>query len=126
MCKETKRLGVSMSTVEQARSYVLRLMEHEVKGWGDQDNALSRLEARYGLPFWSLNNLRIGRAKTVEAGLYQRIRAAYLDLCERQVAKLQHEIEVERVLGTDDTLEDLESEAAALAARIAEKRTRLK
>lgn len=108
-----------MSTVEEAGNYVRRMVENETRGWGDSENALSRLEARYGLPFWSLNRLRTGRAKTVEAGMFARIRAAYLDLCERQVVKLQHEISIEKALGEDDTIEDLEREARALAARIA-------
>lgn len=50
---------------------------------------------------------------TVEA----RLRAAYLDLCERQVAKLQHEIAITRATG-DDTLEDLVAEADRLAQKI--------
>ena len=61
-------------------------------------------------------------AKTVEAGLFARIRAAYLDLCERQVSKLQHEIALEKAMNEDDTLEDLEREASRLAARIAQKK----
>lgn len=127
-CRETEyfkqKLGHEvMSSTDVAGDYVRWMIEHETRGWGDQSNALSRLEARYGLPFWSLLNLKSGRAKTVEAGLYGRIRAAYLDLCERQVAKLQHEIAIEKALTEDDTLEDLEREARRLAARIAEKKT---
>lgn len=111
-----------MSSAEMAAGYVRRMVETETKGWGDQESALNRLEARYGLPFWSLNNLRTGRAKTVEAGLFSRIRGAYLDLCERQVARLQHEIAIEKALNEDDTLEDLEREARRLAARIQAKK----
>lgn len=111
-----------MSSAEMAAGYVRHMVEAETRGWGDQENALSRLEARYGLPFWTLNHIRTGRAKTVEAGLFARIRGAYLDLCQRQVAKLQHEISVEKALNEHDTLEDLEREARALAARIAAKK----
>lgn len=75
-----------------------------------------------GLPFWTLQNLRTGRAKTVEAGIFARIRGAYIDLCERQVRQLQHEISVEKALNDDDTLEDLEREAAQLLARVAAKK----
>lgn len=126
-CRETEsfkqKLGrEGMSSSDVAGSYVRRMIEHETRGWGDQHNALSRLEARYGLPFWSLRNLKSGRAKTVEAGLYARIRAAYIDLCERQVTKLQHEISIEKAMNEDDALEDLDREAAALAARIAAKK----
>ena len=123
-CRETVHQERKvMSSAELAAGYVRRMVATETRGWGDTDNALARLEARYGLPFWSINNIRTGRAKTVEAGLFGRIRAAYLDLCERQVAKLQHDIAVEKALNEDDTLEDLEREAAALAARIATKRS---
>lgn len=111
-----------MSSAEAATVYVRRMIESETRGWGDNDNAVSRLGARYGLPYWTLNNLRTGRAKTVEAGVFARIREAYIDLCERQVAKLQHEIAIEKALGNDEHLESLEVEASALAAKIKAKR----
>lgn len=118
-CKEFEHEEREMSSADVASDYVRRMVEQESKGWGDQENALSRLEARYGLPFWSLNHIRTGRAKTVEAGLFARIRGAYLDLCERQITKLQHEVAVEKALNNDDSLQDLEREAEELAARIA-------
>jgi hypothetical protein len=49
---------------------------------------------------------------------------AYVDLCERQVSKLQHEIAIEKAMG-DDLLEDLGAEAAALAAKIAARKQAL-
>lgn len=122
MCRKSQREVREMSSAELATGYVRRMVEKEVRGWGDQDSALSRLEQRYGLPFWTLQNLRTGRAKTVEAGIFARIRGAYIDLCERQVRQLQHEISVEKALNDDDTLEDLEREAAQLLARVAAKK----
>ncbi|TDR28885.1 hypothetical protein [Aquamicrobium defluvii] len=122
-CRESQhqeRKVSSSATI--AAGYVRRMVEKETKGWGDQNNAMSRLERRYGLPFWSLNNLRTGRAKTVEAGLFTRIRSAYLDLCEREIAKLQHELSVEKALNPDDDLSDIEAEALALAEKIAAKK----
>lgn len=115
---------VSTGMAEAAGGYVRRMVATEAKGWGDQANAQKRLGDRYGLPFWALDHLRTGRAKTVEAGLFARIRASYVDLCERQVARLQHEIALEKAMTCDDTLEDLEREAQALAARIAAKKAR--
>lgn len=100
------------------------MVEREARGWGDQGPAQERLEVRYGLPFWSLERLRSGQAKTIDAGLFARIRAAYLDVCERQVANLQHEIAVEKAMNEDDSLADLEREAAALAAKIKAKKAR--
>lgn len=121
-CRESKSKEREMSTAEMASGYVRRMVEKEVRGWGDQENALMRLQQRYSLPFWSLQNLRTGRAKTVEAGLFSRIRAAYLDVCEQQVRQLQHEISIEKALHSDDTIEDIEREAAQLAARVAAKK----
>lgn len=122
-CRETQqKVHEVMSSADVASGYVRRMVEKETRGWGDQDSALTRLEARFGIPFWSLNNIRTGRAKTVEAGLFARIRGAYLDLCERQVAKLQHEIAIEKALTEDDTLEDLEAQALALALKIKTRR----
>jgi hypothetical protein len=115
---------VTAGLADAAGGYVRRMVATEAKGWGDQANAQKRLEDRYGLSFWALEHLRTGRAKTIEAGLFARIRAAYVDLCERQVVKLQHEIAVEKAISGDDTLEDFEREAASLAARIQAKKAR--
>lgn len=117
---------MSAELVETAGIYVRRMIEREARGWGDQAQAQTRLEMRYGIPFWTLERLRTRRAKTVEAGVFARIRAAYLDLCERQVAKLQHEIAIERAMTGDDSLSDLEHEAEALAQKIAEKKARMR
>jgi len=123
-CRENQYQEREVSSAEMATGYVRRMVETEAKGWGDQDNAMARLEVRYGISFWSLNNLRTGRAKTIEASLFARIRGAYLDLCSRHVAKLQHEISIEKALNSDDTLADLESEAERLAAKIAAAKAR--
>jgi hypothetical protein len=120
---QSQERKVSTALVDQAGGYVRRMVEREAKGWGDQAQAQARLESRYGIPFWALERLRTGRAKTVEAGLFARVRAAYLDLCQQQVARLQHEIAIEKALNEDDTLEDLEREAGRLAARIQAKKT---
>jgi len=109
-----------MSSADVATGYVRRMVEKETRGWGDQNSALHRIGDRYRLPFWTLNNLKTGRAKTVEAGLFDRIRAAYLDLCERQVRQLQHEIEIEKAKAEDAPFEDLAREAEELAARVAQ------
>lgn len=114
--------GKQMSSAQAAQLYVRGMIEVETRGWGDDDNALSRLGARYGLSKWTLNHLRTGRAKTVEAGVFARIRAAYLDLCERQVAKLQQQIAIEKAMGSDDHLEDLARQASDLAALVQAKK----
>ena len=125
-CRKTPYEDRKMSTATLAGDYVRRMVAHEAHGWGDQGAAQQRLGMRYGISWYQLDHLRTGQAKTVDAGLFARIRAAHLDLCERQVVNLQHEIAVERALNEDDTLADLEREAAHLAARISAKKARLK
>lgn len=109
----------TMGSADVAAGYVRRMVEKETRGWGDGNNALTRLARRYGLSHWTLNHLRTGRAKTVEAGVFARIKSAYLDLCERQIQKLQQEIAIEKALHHDDYFEGLEQEAEALAERLA-------
>ena len=116
--RESQNPEREMSTVEAAGGYVRRMVETEARGWGDQAQAQQRLEAKYGLPFWALEHLRTGRAKTVEAGLFARIMAAYLDLCERQVGKLLKEIAIEKAINEDDDIQHLERQAARLVAEI--------
>ncbi len=113
--------GVRMSAAV-ASNYVRRMVELETKGSGDTEGAMRRLEARFGLPYWSLWHLRGRRAKTVDADLFSRIRGAYLQYCEQQISTLQHELAVEKAVDPDDDLERLEAEAQELAAKIAERK----
>ena len=104
-------------SVEAATEYVRTMVQRESRGPGDLDNAMNRLEARYGLPFWALWHLRRGRAKSVEASLLARIKGAYLDMCAKQAGNLLHEIEIEAAAGNDTDL-DLADALRALAAKI--------
>lgn len=104
-------------TVEAACDYASRLLEFEQRG-SDTDSALFRLEQRYGLSPNQIMHLRSRRAKSCDVSLFARLRAAYLDLCERQVSKLQHEIAITKATSDDDTLEDLVAEADRLAQKI--------
>lgn len=115
---------VQPMTVEAASYYASRLIEEEQRG-SDVEAALYRLEQRYGLSPNQVMHLRSRRAKSCDVGLFARLRSAYLDLCERQVGKLQHEIAITKAT-TDDDLEDLVREAADLAAKIQAKKAALK
>lgn len=107
-----------MSTAEVASGYVRRMVENETRGWGDTDNALTRLEAKYGLPFWSLQNLRTGRAKTVEATLYNRIKAAFVDHCGKHAARLLHEAQMAKAIDPDVDVAGIEDQIRALVAKL--------
>jgi hypothetical protein len=111
------RKEIPPMSVESATEYVRTMVQRESRGPGDIENALERLEARYGLPFWSLWYLRKGKAKTVETSLYARIKGAYLDMCQRQAKSLLREIELETAAG-NDTDQDLADRLRAIAAEI--------
>jgi hypothetical protein len=108
---------VQPMTVEAASDYASRLLDLEQRGSSDTEGALYRIEQRYGLSPNQIMHLRSRRAKSCDVSLFARIQGAYLDLCKRQVSKLQHEIAMTEAT-TDDALEDLAAEAAALAAKI--------
>jgi len=116
---------VPQMSVEAATEYVRTMVQRESRGPGDLDNAMNRIEQRYGLPFWTLWHLRKGKAKTVEASLLARIRAAYLDMCQRQASNLLHEIEMEAA-ADHDTDQDLADRLRAIAAEIEAKRAAVK
>jgi hypothetical protein len=112
-------------SVDAATDYVRTMVQRESHGPGDLDNAMRRLEAKYGLPFWTLWHLRKGKAKTVEASLLARIRGAYLDMCQRQASNLLHEIKMEAAAG-HDLDSDIAAELEAVLAKIHAKRAAVK
>lgn len=122
MCKETlqkKHLENDMNAATaatEARHYVREMVAKETRGWGDTLPALERLCARHKLSFWTLNNLRIGRAKTAEGGLLRRIKGAYLRECERQLLNVKHELE--GGLHGDAPHQDLMAEIQTLVAKV--------
>lgn len=74
------------------------------RGPGDLDNAMRSIERDYGLDYWFLYQLRYkrDRLKFLSVSVYERLKAAYQAECERQVRKLQHEIEItEKISGPD-------------------------
>jgi hypothetical protein len=109
-----------------ASEYVRTMIHRESTGPGDCERAMRKIEAKTGIGYWTLDHLRKRKAKTIDVSLFARVRAAYLDLCERQVSRLQEELKIEKAICGDDTLEDLEREAAQLVARIAAKRAELR
>lgn len=102
-----------------ASDYARLLVEKESRGHGDVEASMHRIEQRYGIGHWTLSHLRGGRAKSCDVNLFMRLRAAYLDLCESQVRRLQHEIEIEKARGSHASLEDIGAKAAALANEVA-------
>ena len=110
--------GMPVSSVASATRYVRRMAEIETRGFGDDEQALRRLEAKFGIGYWTLRYLKLGRAATVDSELLARLKAAYLSYVEQKVDTLQHELATERAIEPDADLELLEAQASELAAKI--------
>ncbi|MXN46079.1 hypothetical protein GR138_12850 [Shinella kummerowiae] len=111
--------SVDAFTPEMTAAYARKMVERESRGNGDQLNALDRVGRRCGMTARSLRRLINGETKDPGVSVFARVRAAYLDFCARQIAELQHEIEVEKArIGSDETFADLAAEAEVLAAKV--------
>ncbi len=84
--------------VEQAAEWANALVIRESRGPGDTENAMRRIEQRYGVPFNSLWSLRYRRPKNIVVGLFARLHAAYEAECERQMRKMAHELEITKTV----------------------------
>lgn len=125
MASQFSRISYPMSA-EAAATYIRSMVAREMRGPGDTGEAMHRIEAMYGIPFHTQEHLRKGKAKTCEITLFQRIRGSYLDHCERQIKKLEHElIIIERAAG-GAVDSDLLVEVEVLLAKIATQRGRTK
>ena len=125
MCRKSPH-GVQEMSTDMASDQINKMIGMESRGWGDQGLALERIARRYKLSHGTLDNIRTGRAKRIFADVRDGIRAAYLDMCAREVRKWQRELAVERAKGNvDHDLETMEREAADLASRIAARQARI-
>lgn len=120
-CKECQQKvqPVMSNAATEATGFVRRIVKEESTGWGDEAEALRRIAHGCKASFWTLNNLRIGRAKTVNADLRDRIREYFIDHCRRHAARLLRDAEMAAAKDdTNDVLRTVESEIRALAARL--------
>jgi hypothetical protein len=88
--------------VDEAAGWARQLTQSEARGPGDLESAWRRLEARYGVPWRTFWALRYRKPNEIATSLYARLQAAYRAECERQMRRLQHELEItERMAGAD-------------------------
>lgn len=93
------------------------MVDREARAAGDVESAMRRIEATYGLDYWSQYVCRYKRRVTADFAL--RLRGAYLDMIERSVRRDIETLKTERALGaTDAALESLIAEAETLLAKI--------
>ena len=102
------------ATVSEAVGWAESLLQRTYRGPGDTIEAASyRAEQKYGVPantFWAL---RYRKPNSILAHIYLRLKAAYEAECERQEARLRHELELAKALHGSPTLETAISEAEA-------------
>jgi hypothetical protein len=80
-----------MSGVADAQAWANELVRRESRGPGDMENAMRRLEARYGIPWRTFWQLRYRAPKDVFVGVFLQLKAAYDAEGIRQERLLAHE-----------------------------------
>ncbi len=107
------------SAASETAVFIRRMLSAESGGWGDEAQALRRLARLCQVSFWTLNNLRIGRARTVNADVRDRIRQAFVDHCRSHAARLLHDAEMVAASGSgNDALEDIANQIRALSVEL--------
>lgn len=85
--------------VDQAKWWTNGLIRSNHRGPGDTvDAALHRAAVKHGLDPKILWRLRYRTPKDLLASVYLRIKSAYEAECERQEARLRHELEITKAL----------------------------
>jgi hypothetical protein len=101
---------LAAAIVDDAASMARTLVRREARGPGDTDNAMRRLEARYGVPYGVLWSLRYRKPKDILASAFLTLSNAYEAECERQRRAIEHDLAIAKAKG---------GVAAALATAIA-------
>lgn len=92
MCKKfLPRSPMSTAFVDEAADKAKWLVHREMRGPGDLENAMRRVETRYGIPFGALWALRYRKPKDIMTSVYVGIVAAHDAECDRQMKLLEHE-----------------------------------
>lgn len=107
-----------MSAVE-ASHFVRKMIHREASGPGDAERAMQRIEAKYGIGFWTQDHLRKGKAKTCDVSLYAQIKAAFADHCGNQAMRLLQEAENAQRKEPNEDVAAIHREIEALQARLA-------
>lgn len=91
--------GSVPDAVAVARDVANRLIVNESRGPGDIDNAMRRLEAKYGIPYSFLWSLRYRPPTDILVGAWSRLVSAYEVECARHQRRLESERQLMRTLG---------------------------
>lgn len=94
MSKKPLREEQMTSAVSEAKDWAKWLVQRESRGPGDLENAMRRLEARYGISFSTFWGLRYRPPKDIFVSTYEQLRSAYLAEHEKHERLLKHEREI--------------------------------
>ena len=97
-CKDAK----AVTAAAKAQDWANELVRREARGPGDTENAMRRLEARYGIPWRAFWTLRYRPPADILTGLFLRLNAAYRAECDRQMRILEHETEITKIIAGPD------------------------
>ena len=99
-----------------------KMLAKEIRGSGDVENAMYRLQAQYGLDYWRQWQLKYRRQICSEFA--EQIRQAWLSVLERSVRRDIEALKIERAkdAGGNADNTDLIAEAEALLAKIEAKK----
>ena len=108
--------------VTEAKEWANKLIAANHRGPGDTtDAAIHRAAIKHGLDPKLLWRLRYRTPKSMLIGAWKRVKAAYEAECERQEAKLRHELEVTKAIATSaNALAAIREAEAVLAAASSE------
>ena len=101
--------------VARASRWAEALWNKVYLGLGDtQEAAMHRAEQRYGVPAQTFWALRYRKPKDLAASVYMRLMLAYEAECDRQEAKLAHELAIAKALPPTESRQALIAETEAL------------
>lgn len=105
--------------VVQAKDWANNLIRSAHRGPGDTtDAAIHRAAIKHGLDPKVLWRLRYRTPKDMLASLYLKLKAAHEAECDRQEARLRHELEITKALPSTEARRRLVAETEALLAAL--------
>lgn len=110
--------SVEAFSPEQTALYARKLVTREAAGSGDFTNAMERVGRRCGMTGRAMRRLINGETKDPGLRVFARVRSAYLDLCARQIAQLQAELDADKARYGDAAFADIEDEVSTLVAKL--------
>lgn len=107
------------TAVDEATGWANALVSRVYRGPGDTvEAAMHRAEQKFGVPAAVLWALRYRRPKALLAGIYLSLKAAYEAECNRQEAKLAHELAITKTLPATPARLRLIAETEALLGSV--------